>query len=72
VQLEFDFEAPPVQRDRSRLMQAMDSVNSRWGQGTIRVGSGRVGDAPRDWGMKQERKTPGYTTEWDDMPVAKA
>jgi len=72
VQCEFDFEATSGQRDRSRLMQAMDSVNTRWGQGTIRVGSGRVGDAPRDWGMKQERKTPGYTTEWDDMPVAKA
>lgn len=72
VQCEFDFEASAGQRDRHRLMQAMDSVNSRWGQGTIRVGSGRVGDAPRDWGMKQERKTPSYTTEWDDMPVVKA
>jgi DNA polymerase V len=72
VQLELDFEASTVQRDRSRLMQAMDSVNRRWGKGAITVGSGRVGQAPRSWGMKQERKTPGYTTEWDEMPVAKA
>lgn len=72
VQLVLDFEAASGQRDRTRLMRTMDSVNSRWGQGTIKVGSGRVGEAPRAWGMKQERKTPGYTTEWDDMPVVKA
>ncbi len=71
-QFELDLGEPVSERDRSRLMKAMDSVNGRWGKGTVKVGSGRVGDAPRDWGMKQDRKTPGYTTEWSDMPTAKA
>lgn len=71
-QFELDLGEPVAERDRSRLMKAMDSVNGRWGKGTVKVGSGRVGVAPRDWGMKQDRKTPGYTTEWADMPTAKA
>lgn len=71
-QFELDLGEPVTDRDRSLLMKAMDSVNSRWGKGTVKVGSGKVGEAPRDWGMKQDRKTPGYTTEWNDMPVAKA
>lgn len=71
-QFELDLGEPVAERDRSRLMQAMDSVNGRWGKGTVKVGSGRVGEAPRDWGMKQDRRTPAYTTEWADMPTVKA
>lgn len=71
-QFELDLGELVPERDRSRLMKAMDSVNGRWGKGTVKVGSGRVGEAPRDWGMKQDRRTPAYTTEWDDMPTAKA
>ena len=71
-QFELDLGEPAAERDRSRLMKAMDSVNGRLGKGTIKVGSGRVGEAPRDWGMKQDRRTPAYTTEWADMPTAKA
>lgn len=52
-------------------MMAMDAVNERWGRGSVKVGSAKIGEAPRDWGMRQERKTPEYTTEWEDMPVAK-
>lgn len=71
-QFELDLGEPAAERDRSRLMKAMDSVNGRWGKGTVKVGSGRVGEAPRDWEMKQDRRTPAYTTEWSDMPIAKS
>jgi DNA polymerase V len=50
----------------------MDSVSGRWGKGTVKVGSGMVGEELRDWGVKQDRRTPAYTTEWADMPTAKA
>lgn len=60
VQFELDLGEPVPERDQSRLMKAMDTVNGRWG--TVKVGSGKVGEAPRDWGMRQDRKTPGYTT----------
>jgi len=45
---QFDLGEVAPERDRSRLMKAMDSVNGRWGKGTVKVGSGRVGVAPRD------------------------
>ena len=70
-QFELDLGEIAPGRDRSRLMKALDSVNGRWGKGTVKVGSGIVGEAPCDWGMKQDRRTPAYTTEWADMPTAK-
>lgn len=55
-----------------RLMQALDAVNQRYGRGALLLASaGLTGDL-RVWGMKQERKTPGYTTCWADMPVVRA
>ncbi len=53
-------------------MAAADAVNGKLGNGTMRVGSGKVSQAPREWGMRQERKTPCYTTEWDELPTASA
>ncbi len=61
-QFELDLGEPVADGDLNRLIKAIDSVNGRWGKGTVKVGSGKVGEAPRDWGMWQDRKTPGYTT----------
>lgn len=63
-----------VKRDRTRLMSALDQVNGRWGKGSVTLGSVPVskGRAAPQWGMKQERRTPRYTTEWDEMPSARA
>jgi DNA polymerase V len=47
----------------SRLMLALDAVNSRYGQGTLRVAS----DAPSAWKQRQERLSPHYTTNWDEI-----
>ena len=71
-QFELDLDVQETGRDRSRLMQVLDSVNDRWGSGVLKVASGKVGAAPRLWEMKQERKTPEYTTCWEEMPVARA
>lgn len=58
--------------DRSRLMAVVDGVNQRFGRGSLAVASaGTVGPARR-WGMKQERRTPDYTTSWRDVPIARA
>jgi len=70
-QFELDPGEREPERDRSRLMVAMDAVNDRWGRGSVKVGSARIGEVSRDWGMRQEREAPGYTTEWNDMPTAK-
>lgn len=58
--------------DASRLMQALDAVNGRYGRGTVLLASAGLEGDRRSWSMKQERRTPGYTTCWSDMPVARA
>ena len=55
-----------------RLMQALDAVNQRYGRGALLLASAGLAGDLRVWGMKQERKTPGYTTCWADMPVVRA
>ncbi len=50
-------------------MEAMDQINRKMGTDKVRIGS--MGTKPR-WGMKQEHKSPSYTTKWSELPVAKA
>ena len=57
---------------RSSLMGAIDQVNGRYGRGTIMIASTGTGADRRSWTMKQERRTPAYTTCWKDMPVVRA
>jgi DNA polymerase V len=63
---------PNEGKDRSRLMSAMDRVNQRYGRGSLTVASAGVGDRAKSWAMRQERRTPRYTTSWDEMPIARA
>ena len=70
-QCEFGFDEPEA-RDHTRLMSAMDAVNQRFGKGSIHVGSTGQVQPTREWGMRQERRTPHYTTFLDDIPIARA
>lgn len=59
-------------RDRGKLMTAMDKLNTKWGRATVRPAStGTAGDR-REWTMRQERRTPHYTTDWRQAPIARA
>lgn len=60
------------EKDRSRLMSAMDAINNRYGKGTVHVASSGLGDNGQTWGMRQERRTPQYTTRVSDIPTARA
>jgi DNA polymerase V len=68
---ELDLEADDTE-DRSQLMSALDGINDRYGRGTVLMASAGLAGDKRAWVMKQERRTPGYTTRWEDMPVARA
>jgi DNA polymerase V len=58
--------------DKARLMSALDTINQRFGKGTMKMASAGLDGDRRVWSMKQERRTPGYTTDWDDIPLARA
>jgi DNA polymerase V len=49
-----------------RLMQALDALNQRFGRGTVKVSTQ---GAYEGWQMRQERKSPNYTTDWDEVPL---
>ena len=58
--------------EKARLMTALDTINKRFGKGTMKMASAGLAGDRRVWSMKQERRTPAYTTKWADIPVAKA
>ena len=57
---------------RARLMATVDGLNHRFGRGSLALGGASLKRDRQPWSMKQERLTPGYTTDWDDMPIARA
>ena len=59
-------------RDRSKLMVALDALNGRYGKATVHPASTGATNKSKQWGMKQERRTPQYTTRWEDVPIARA
>jgi DNA polymerase V len=69
-QHELALDARPAGRER--LMKALDSVNDRYGRSTLQLASAGMLKDRRRWSMKQERRTPRYTTHWGEMAVAKA
>ncbi|MDI9330904.1 MAG: Y-family DNA polymerase [Alphaproteobacteria bacterium] len=66
-------EAAGALQASDRLMQAIDHIHQRHGRGLVRLGSHSVARAaPPIWQMKQARLTPGYTTCWDDLAIARS
>ena len=50
-----------------QLMKAMDSVNKKYGDKKIRLGSQ---DLKKTWKMRREFLSPNYTTNWNDLITA--
>ena len=60
----FDTDPHPGEHERhERLMEALDAVNSRYGQGTLRVAS----DSTTGWKQRQESLSARYTTCWEEI-----
>jgi DNA polymerase V len=59
-----------TQAHRPRLMEALDTLNQRYGRGTLQLASAGAPDAHKGWGMKRERLTPQYTTDWRALALA--
>lgn len=72
-ELELGDDAVAHERKQARLMCALDAVNDRFGRGTLTLGSAGLSQAPgRRWTMRQERRTPRYTTCWDELLTVSA
>lgn len=67
------FDTTCIKRDQSQLMEAIDRINSRYGKATVHMAStGQTQTDESGWRMKQERRTPRYTTNLNEIPSARA
>ncbi|EPD42973.1 DNA polymerase V [Delftia acidovorans CCUG 274B] len=71
MQRELPIDEAPC-RDQSKLMSAVDAINSRFGKGTVHVASTGQQQPNKSWDMRQERRTPRYTTEISEIPLVRA
>ena len=62
------FDDMEVKGKSAHLMKAMDSINSRFGNAVIRTA---VSGTKQDWQMRSGNRSPNYTTQWDELPVAR-
>jgi len=51
-------------QSNSELIQVMDELNNRFGKGTLKLSKD---GSTKNWAMRQENKSPGYTTDWDGV-----
>jgi DNA polymerase V len=65
---QYDLFQPGQKLDSEMLMNAMDRINIHHGRGSLRIGSeGTV----QKWAMRQQHRSPSYTTRWHDLPIIK-
>ena len=57
--------------DDNQVMQAMDTINQRFGRHTVRIGSTLTTNQTKGWQMNQTLLSPRYTTRFSDIPVAR-
>lgn len=61
------FDDMEVKGKSAGLMKAMDSINSRFGNAAIKTAASGT---KQDWKMRSGNRSPNYTTQWDELPVA--
>jgi DNA polymerase V len=61
------FQSDLFMSDKSNpaLMKCLDTINNRYGQGTLKLGSEGQSE---DWQMKRDFLSPHFTSDWKDIP----
>jgi DNA polymerase V len=59
------------ERSDSGIADVLGAVRAKFGEAAIGLGQGGLAE-PAAWTMKREFSSPRYTTEWADLPVARA
>jgi DNA polymerase V len=58
----------PKERPREKaLMATLDAINKKMGRGAVRFGAEGPEDAA--WHMRHSRRSPRWTTVWDELPI---
>lgn len=62
-------EDPAARRKSQALMHVLDTASARYGRGALTLAASGLGD--KIWHMRQEHRSPRYTTSWAELPVAR-
>jgi DNA polymerase V len=62
-----DLFAPQPKPEREKLMQTMDTLNGKYGRGTVQLASATIN---KDWRMSRQNLSPCYTTRLRELVVA--
>ncbi|MEN8256853.1 MAG: Y-family DNA polymerase [Thermodesulfobacteriota bacterium] len=54
-------------KEPAALMTALDNINGRWGRNTLQYAAEGIN---KPWAMRQDFKSPAYTTSWQELPLA--
>ena len=54
---------------QSRLMKAVDAINSEYGARTVHFAN--LGGARPQWAMRTAFRSPRYTTRWREIPLVR-
>lgn len=63
----FQNTSPKTHDKSTRRMQAIDTINRRFGKGRIHYAAEDLGN---DWRPKHQLRSPRYVSRWDEIPVA--
>jgi DNA polymerase V len=63
-----DLFSPLPDPKRAKLMAAIDKLNRNFGSGTVKLGAEGLSE---DWRMRQDKKSPCYTTRVDEVARVK-
>lgn len=58
-------------KDTSLLYEALDQLTRRYGNGILHVACTGMQVQSSQWDMKHERRTPRYTADTNDIPIAR-
>lgn len=59
----------PLHDKQKQAMELLDKMNHSFGQKTLHMAAEGV---KKTWGMKQEKRSPRYTTRWEEIPTIKS
>jgi len=60
------FDDPVAQAKSASMMRTMDAINQRMGQGSLTIAASGI---QHRWAMRRDRKSPNYTTDWNELPM---
>jgi DNA polymerase V len=65
------FEDVETRGKSAKLMKAVDAINTRFGNATVKSAATGTKHTKQNWQMRSGNRSPNYTTKWDELPIVR-